>query len=206
MKAEERKELKQNTLVATLEKVGSGLKEGPSRRTVVVLGIVLLVVLLFVVWQLVSGVSASRNSKRWEELSSAGTLADLKDLTDKNTVQGRAARLQIARQDLKDGMETIYSDRDEAIKKLQSAAPAFEKLARDFKSTPILVQECLFGAAQAREASGELDQAATLYADLSKRFPESSLGKQADRLASAVAKDKKTELDKIQEQLKKKKE
>ncbi len=205
MKAEDRKELKQNTLVATLEKVGSGLKEGPSRRTVVVIGIVLLVVLLIVVWRLVSGVSTSRNSKRWEELYAATSTKDLDNLVEKskNTVQGRAARLQIAREELQDGMSKIYTDRDEAIKSLRSAAGTFEKLAVDFKSTPILVQECLFGAAQAREASGEFDEAITLYADVAKRFPDSTLGKQANTLASAL-KDKKPELDRIQDQLKKK--
>jgi hypothetical protein len=205
MKAEERKELKQNTLVATLEKVGAGLKEGPSRRTVVILGIILLVVVLYIVWRMVSGASETRNSKRWEELYSAGSLKDLDDLVDKNknTVQGRAARLQIARDDLLEGTTKIYTDHEEAVKLLQSAATSFEKLARDFKSTPILVQECLVGAAQAREAAGELSEAVNLYSDLAKRFPDSTLGKQADTLASSLEK-KKAELEKIQAQLKKK--
>ena len=43
MKAEERRELKTNTLVATLERAGRAIKEGPSRRTVVILGILVLV-------------------------------------------------------------------------------------------------------------------------------------------------------------------
>jgi outer membrane protein assembly factor BamD (BamD/ComL family) len=207
MKAEDRKELKQNTLVATLEKVGSGLKEGPSRRTVVIFGIIFLVVVLYIVWRMVSGASESRNSKRWEELYAASDLKDLDNLlsdANKNTVQGRAARLQEARADLQSGMATIYSkgEYDDAVKQLKKAADSFEKLARDFKSTPILVQECLFGAAQAREAIGEVSEAITLYADLARRYPDSNLGKQADTLASSLDK-KKAELEKIQAQLKK---
>src|SRR5438094_9519572 len=106
MKAEERKELKQNTLVATLEKVGHGLKQGPSRRSVVVVGILLLLVLLYAVWQIATNISEGRNSKRNLELLTASTPDDLKTLVERqgDTTQGRAARLQLARQDLLDGL------------------------------------------------------------------------------------------------------
>src|SRR5262245_7487815 len=106
MKAEERKELKQNTLVATVEKVGHALKQGPSRRSVVVVGILLLIVLLYAVWQIATNISEGRNSKRNLELLTAGSPEDLKQLIDKqgDTIQGRAARLQMARQNLIDGL------------------------------------------------------------------------------------------------------
>jgi hypothetical protein len=212
MKAEERKELKTNTLVHTLERVKDGLKQGPSRRTVVVLGVLGLVVLLFVVWKIAANLSEKRNSKRWEELYTAKSPAELDSLVEqnKNTVQGRAARLQIARDDLRSALsgsfdgtgKSIYDDSGKATEKLKHAADEFEKLAKDFKATPILVQECLFGAAQASEAIGEFGRAEELYADVAKRWPDSPLGEQAGKSAERVH-DKKSELEKIQGALKK---
>src|SRR5258708_1258038 len=129
MKAEHRKELKTNTLISTLEKVGHGLKEGPSRRTVVVGAIVLLAVLVVVVGVLVKGASDRRDGKRWEELYSAAGTDDLGSLVkkDRDTVQGRAARLQIARDELAEGLTNIYDEgkRDKAIESLKSAAVSF---------------------------------------------------------------------------------
>jgi hypothetical protein len=206
MKAEHRKELKTNTLVATLKSVGQGLKEGPSRRTVVVTGIILLVVLLIVIWFVVKGASDRRASHRWEQLYSASTIDDLKDLADKNrnTVQGKAAQLEIARENLIVGLEKLY-DRDErpkAIERLKEAADSFESLAKDFKSTPIIVQECLFGAAQAREAAGELDEALAHCEQFSDRFADSKLAEQAEELAKKI-KARKADLKKLEDELKK---
>src|SRR5437762_2829534 len=110
MKAEHRKELKTNTLVATLERVGHGLREGPSRRTVVIGGIVLLVVLLIVVWVLGDSVATRRDSQRGEQLYSATSTEDVDRVVEKNrnTVEGRAAQLQIAREELRDGLAQVY--------------------------------------------------------------------------------------------------
>jgi hypothetical protein len=205
MKAEERKELKTNTLVHTLERVKDGLKQGPSRRTVVILGIVGLLVLLIVVWNIAAGVSERRNSARWEKISAATSPEDLESLATefKNTAQGRVARLQIARNNLQDGLGAIYIDNSGAVTKLSHAADEFEKLAKDFKATTVLVQECLFGAAQAREAVGEFDRSQELYADIAKRWPDSQLGQQAEQNADRL-KEKKAELEKIQAALKNK--
>jgi hypothetical protein len=204
MKAEHRKELKTNTLVSALEKVGTGLKEGPSRRTVVVVGIVLLVVLLVVVWKLLSNLADSRNSARWEKLYAATSPDDLDTLIEKNrnTIQGRAAQLQVARQNLREGLSQIYDNRTDATKTLRKAAESFETLAKEFKKTPILVQECLFGAAQAHEAIGELTDARALYEDLAKRFKDSPLGEKAGELAEKL-KDKTAEIEDLQKQFKK---
>lgn len=216
MKAEERKELKQNTLVATLEKAGHALKQGPSRRTVVVVGILLLILLMVIVLKIAGSISEGRNSKRWAELSSATNPEDLRQLMDKqgDSVQGRAARLQMARQDLNDGLgegrgedrRGILSDYSNGVKLLTSAADAFEKLAKEYRSTPILVQECLYGAAQAREALGDFDEAIRLYEEVGKvskkKDDPGPLAEQAAKRAQRV-KDRRAELEKIQQQLKK---
>src|SRR5687768_6062101 len=111
MKADDRKELKSNTLVTTLEKVGHGLKEGPSRRTVIVVGIIGLLVVLYVVWKVATNMSLSRNSERWKELYTADSAEDLSGLAEKNktTPQGRGARLQIARDQLRQGLNAVYT-------------------------------------------------------------------------------------------------
>jgi len=218
MKAEERKELKQNTLVATVEKVGHALKQGPSRRSVVVVGILLLLVLLYAVWQIATNISEGRNSKRNLELLTAGSPEDLKQLIDKqgDTIQGRAARLQLARQNLIDGLgegdrdsgedrRGILSDYKSGAELLRRAAESFEKLAKEYKATPVLVQECYYGAGQAREALGELDEAVRLYEEVGKASPKNDPGPLAEQAAKAAqrVKDRKAELDKIQQQLKK---
>jgi tetratricopeptide (TPR) repeat protein len=204
MKAEHRKELKTNTLISAIEKVGHGLKEGPSRRTAVIGGIVLLVVLLVGVWMFLSKLSDKRNSDRWKQLYAAGSPDDLDKLIEKNrnSAQGRAAQLQVARQDLASGLRDIYDDRADAIKRLKKAAESFETLAREFKKTPILVQECLFGAAQAHEAAGEIKEAIALYEDLAKRFKDTPLGEQGGELATKL-KNKSPELEDLQKQFNK---
>lgn len=204
MKAEHHKDQKTNTVVATLEKVGASLKQGPSKRTGVVLGIAALLVLLFIVWKIVTGVSTSRNSKRWEDVQAATAPDDLKEFIDKNknTAQGRAARLQVARQQKNDGLKGIYTSREAAVKDLETAATEFEKLAIDYKAEPMLVQQCLYEAAEAHEAMGDSDKASSLYGEVAKRFPDSTLGKRADKQVS-ILKDRADELRKIQEQLKK---
>ena len=206
MKAEHRKELKTNTLVATLRSVGQGLKEGPSRRTVVVIGIILLVVLLIVIWFVVKGASDRRASHRWEQLYAASTMDDLRDLADKNrnTVPGKAAQLEIARENLITGLDKLY-DRDErpkALERLKEAADTFESLAKEFKSTPIIVQECLFGAAQAREATGDLKEALNLCDQFSERFSESKLAEEVEKLANKI-KERQADLKKLEDELKK---
>src|SRR5205823_892350 len=152
-----------------------------------------------------ANLSESRNSKRWEQLQAAADSEDLRALAEKskNTVQGRAARLQIARDDLYEGLTHVYdSDRTLAMGKLGQAAREFETLTKDFKATPILVQECLFGAAQAREAMGEFDAAVALYEDLHKRWPDSLLARDAEANARRIQAQK-DELEKLQNELKK---
>ncbi len=204
MSGADRKDSGKSPLLATLDKVGGGLKDGPSRRTVIIVGIVLLVALLIGLVLIINSVSDKRNSKRWAELQNAGSPDALGDLLDKNknTMQGRAARLQVAREELAEGLRTIYTTRSSAVEKLRSAASAFETLARELKTSPIVVQECLFGAGQAREALGEYDEAIALYRDLDKRYADSALAKKATERVKDIEKNRK-ELDKLQAQLKK---
>jgi hypothetical protein len=205
MKAEERKELKSNTLVKTMEHVGKSLKEGPSRRTAVTLGIIGLVVLLVVIWRIASNVSASRNSERWEKLATVDSVTDLESFVKDNgdTIQGRAAQLQVARDKLTSGLDQIYNSSKAAETDLKEAAASLDRLAGDFKSTPVLAQECLLGAAQAYEALGKFKEAADRCEQLKKTYKDSPLARDAATLLDRIEK-RKAELEKVQAELNKK--
>lgn len=174
MKAEERKELKTNTLVSTLERVGRRFREGPSRRTMIVIGIGVLALILIVTISLVKNANERKSARRWGELMTADKTEDLGDLADKNasTDAGRAARLQLARAELRKGTDdllkpAIYND---AVKRLKATADEFEKLAKDYgKILTTLEVECLMGAAEAREAVGDTSEAVSLYEQAEKR-------------------------------------
>lgn len=188
MKAEERKELQTNSLARFVTRLKHNLKSGPSRRTTVVWGLILLALFLFIGWRFFSNQAEKRNSARWLKLDTASSPSDLQDLIEANkgTVQAHAARLLVARQDLKDGLADLYNQRKEAEERLKRAATAYEDLIKQFKNTPILVQECLLGAGKAREGLGEMDRALAFYKRLQKDFKDSPLTKEAEGRAQGI--------------------
>lgn len=221
MKAEERKELKQNTLVATLEKAGTAIKQGPSRRTVVVGGIALLVVLLLVIYKIIASYTLSLNSERWKVLFSATGTEELRgtDLVSKNaeSVQGLAARMQIARQDLIDGRgeggdpedrKGVLTNWDNGVKLLTSAGESFKKLAKEYRNSTIDAQLCLFSAAEAYESMGDFDEAIKLYEQASQTGKDNnkpgSLGALAAKAAKRI-KDERPLLEELVKELKNRK-
>jgi hypothetical protein len=204
MKAEERKELQTNSLARFVRRLKNNFKKGPSRRTTIVWSLILLAVVLFIGWKFFSNLADKRNSARWLALDQAGSTADLDALIEANkgTTQAHVARLLLARQDLKDGLTDLYTQRKDAEDKLNRAAATYEDLVKPFKNTPILVQECLLGAGKAREGLGEWDRALGFYNDLKKRFPESTLAKDAEGRARDIEKNR-GDLDLINAEIKK---
>jgi hypothetical protein len=198
MKAEHRKELQTNVLADKLGHAIQGLKEGPSRNTVLVGALVALVVLLIVTWYYFSSSAQAGNSARWLQWDSLAdprqleTFADDKEI--QGSMQGRAAQFQIARLNLIEGLQRFGSNRGDAAKTIRKAADLYEKLEKDSRDTPLLQQEALMGAARAFESLGELDKAKSYYEKLTQTYPATALGKSAqkqlDRLGSeAVSKD-----------------
>ena len=65
MKAEHRKELQTNVLADRLGKAIQGIKEGPSRGTMLFVGVVALAGLLIFVWWYFWSTSQAAESARW---------------------------------------------------------------------------------------------------------------------------------------------
>jgi tetratricopeptide (TPR) repeat protein len=205
MKAEERKQLQTNSLVQFIGRVKHNLKTGPSRRTVVIWGIVALGVLVFASWKFFSWRSTRNNSERWVNLDELNSPSDLDEYIQKNegTVQARVARLQKARDDLKKGLEDLFIDRKGATEKLEQAVKAFDELKEQFRSMPTETQLCLLGAAKGYEGLGQFDEALARYQELKKRFPDSVLTKSAEtRIAFLSDKKHQEELKQLLEQKK----
>src|SRR5436305_1047991 len=126
MKAEERKELQTNSLVRLFGRIRNSAKGGLSRKAAVIWGLVILALIVLLGWRYASARSEQRNSKRWLDLDEATSPDDLDAFIQDNrgTVQAQAARLQRARQKLKDGLDELYARHTSAVKNLEEAAEA----------------------------------------------------------------------------------
>jgi len=183
MKAEHRKELKTNVLAETLEKTLQSIKEGPSRGTLLTLGVVALALVLFFTWRYFATSAREDDSSRWlrwDSLIAAQQLeAFAQDKDIQGTPQGRLARFQVARLDLFEGLRQLGSSRNQGVESITRAAQAYVKLVDDTQDVPLLQQEALMGAAKAYESLGDLKKAQTYYDRLTREHPQSALGQAA---------------------------
>src|SRR5712692_7564756 len=109
MKAEERKHLEHNELLDRLSRWWKELRSGeskPSTTIWLVIGGIALVSLLFVGWRYYSESAQTQRSKLLAELDRATSQGQLEEIADKNkgTPIGRAAKVQLARVTLQEGM------------------------------------------------------------------------------------------------------
>jgi hypothetical protein len=151
----EQKDLDQNALAARLNRFWGDFKRG---RVVSykLMGFLLLVVgIAGATWYIVHE-RRKAASTLWLSLEEATTDTALQVIIDNNpnTVQGRIARLELARNDLGEaGIEQLNSPSTEARKKavenIERARESFGKLVEEFKDQPILKAECLLGLAKA---------------------------------------------------------
>jgi hypothetical protein len=187
MKAEHRKELQTNTLANKLGEAIQGMKEGPSRGTVLVLFAVALVVILVLVWRYFSTTAEENESARWLRWDGLSTQEQLKAFAEDKDVQGhlpgRLARLEEARRDLHDGLRDLGglgASRTQALDEIRKAAGQYDKLAEECADKPLLHQQALLGAAKAHEALGETDQAQQFYQQLADKYGRTGLGREAE--------------------------
>jgi hypothetical protein len=189
MKAEHRKELQTNVLADSLGRAIRGIKEGPSRNTVLVAVLVLLAVALFLVWRYFSASAAEGDSDRWVQLDSLATPEQLDKFVDNKDLQGtsqvRVATFMVARLKLSQGLRELAGPRrGQAQEDIRKAAQTYEKLAADSgdwsRENPLLPQEALLGAAKAYEALGELATAKGFYQKLKDSHPGSTFAHDAD--------------------------
>jgi tetratricopeptide (TPR) repeat protein len=203
MKAEHRHELKTNALADTLGRALHGIKTGPSRHSMLI-GIVAVVVAViavtgFFIWK---GQREAR-SALWEKFDATeGTLDNanngdevqaalnkFKDLADQNprTVPGGAAQFDRARVLLRQGLERLYSaDRDKALADVKEARDIYAKLAAESfikDAHPLLGEEAMMAVAKADESLGELEKARDGYKNVVKTYPKGVLTKAAEERA-----------------------
>jgi hypothetical protein len=197
MKAEERKVLQKNDLAAGIEKLMSGVTEGPSKNTVMytVLGLVAiaLVITMIWTWKYFANQSELADADRWEELNrinstNAWTVNpdELKRFAeDKNnvgTAQARVARFELARfwsQSDRDLANSIPERRSDALNNVKKGRDLYVELIAEAGEVPDQVQEALMGAAKGSETLGDIEQARKYYERLNKDYPQSPYGKDA---------------------------
>jgi hypothetical protein len=204
MKAEHRRELQTNVLAERMGQLAQSFKEGPSRGTIIVVSVLVVVVLLFYAWRYISQSSEETEAARWYEWDSINSPAQLKAFVDnkeaQGSLQGKLARFQQARRDLSDGLARLGVTRTDALASIKRAAETYGKLADECDDHPLLQQEALLGAAKANEALNEIDKARTLYKRLADKFPSTAMGKSAQK---QLARLDKSSTDKDLEQLSK---
>jgi tetratricopeptide (TPR) repeat protein len=189
MKAEHRKQLETNTLADKIGGLAQSFKEGPSRNALVYGTLVVAVLVLVVIYRWVAANATANDSARWVRLDQVSNTEQADSFIKENpdTEQSRVERFQVARLDLVQGLRDLASlDRDKAIRRVRSAAEAYEKLAGESGNTPQLTREALLNAAKAREGLGEYEQARQLYGRLARDFPQSLMGKAAAEQAKAL--------------------
>src|SRR3954451_4835329 len=120
MKAEHRKELQTNVLASRLGQAYEGIKAGPSRNTLIFVGIAVLVVVLGATWYFLHQSSQRDNSALWREWSDAESPEQLEQFVRKSDVQstpqGRLARFKLARFHLSEGIRAFGFQHKEASK------------------------------------------------------------------------------------------
>ena len=185
MKAEHRKELETNVLAHQLERAYQGIKQGPSRATILWIGGAAVVLLVYLLFRYFMASSEATASARWLTLDEVVFPEQLKEVIDKSdlkdTPQGRLARFKEARLNLSQGMRDLGTNPESASKHVEDAVKTYEELAKTSGRVPLLEQEALWGAAKGNEALGETARATALYKRLADQFPSSALGKDAEK-------------------------
>lgn len=185
MKAEHRKELQTNVLADRLGRLYEGVTEGPSRTTWLVLGVAALVVVLVLAWRYFAASAEAISAARWvrlDGLTTAGELEDfINDKDNKGTPQLNAARFELARMSLAEGLREMGKPlrRPEAVGQVRKAAETYEQLAGESGEVPLLQAEALAGAARAYESLGEFAKAKAFYERLVKEHGKSALAQEA---------------------------
>jgi hypothetical protein len=202
MKAEHRKELGTNVLADRLGRAYAGLKHGPSRGTVFYFALALVAVLIGGAWWWFSSTSARDSSDRWvrfDQLVFPEQLDDFLGKDDiKDTPQARLANFLKARQELREGLSRLGSDRQEGLERVKRGTALYEELLKERGQVPPLQQEALWGAAKGNEALGKRDRAEGFYERLTKEFPDSALAKDAERQLKRLRDDaNRQELDEL---------
>jgi hypothetical protein len=186
----ERKELQGNALAQQLKGAYDGIKQGPSRPTIILLALVITGVLLFVLFRYFWVSSAAADSHRWLMVDQATFPEELNTLLEdkeiKDTPQYRILRFKEARMKMEQGIRDLGhlnpNLRKDARKNIEEAVEVYDKLAKESTRSPQLHQEALWASAKGYETLGgsdNLERAIERYETLKKEYEKSALGKDA---------------------------
>jgi len=205
MKAEHRKELMTNTLANRLGETIQGLKEGPSRGTLLLLTAIALIVIVVLVWRYLASSKEEADSARWLKWDRLASPEQLDKFANENQgeLPGRLARLEEARRNLHNGLRNLgdVGTRNQAREDIKKAAETFDKLAEELTDKPLLHQQVLMGAAKAHESLGEYEQARKQYEELTRKYGSTKLGEAAaEDLKRLDASKKNGDLDALREE------
>jgi hypothetical protein len=211
MKAQHRHQLHTNALADRMGRLLQGMRSAPKSTSTLLWVFVVLGLATFAVWQFAASASVNR-SALWTSVDEAmhapsagpgGLQAIEKD--NPGTIAARTAGFQLARWKLQQGLESVAGDdRTRALPLLVDARKLYKDLEPRCIDVPLLAQEAMMGKATAEESlagivessnaaettgtekAGSLDQALEYYRELAKRFPESVLGKKAEKRANEL--------------------
>ncbi len=205
MKAEHRKELVTNTLANRLGEAIQGMKEGPSRSTILIGVAIGLILILVLSWYYFATSAAEADSARWLKWDNLSSPEQLKSFADDQEVQGhiqgKLARMEEARRYLYDGLGELGAAPAQARENIKKAAEAYDTLANELSDKPLLHQQALMGAAKAHESLGEYDQARTFYQQLKDNYANTALGHDAaEQLQRLDAAEKNGDLNALREE------
>jgi hypothetical protein len=207
MKAEKRHQLQRNALADGVGRLLQGMKSGPTKRSTLIWVLVVLALGTIVLWQYGAHATLTQYSELWSEVNkdSHNTSTDLKKLQEfananQANFPGRTARFEVTRVTLQKGQNELrdFVGRAKAVDSLNDARKWYGKLAGECADAPLLAQEAMMGVAQAEESLVgtpnpdntaeifDLTRALESYQRLALKFPDSYLGKIADRRAEEI--------------------
>ena len=220
MKADHRKQLEKNELASHLDRFWKGATDATGSSTIwVIVGAVVLVGVLVFAWQFYSDSSSKNRSNLWRQIEQATTVADLEAIIEANrgTSIARAAKAQVARISLTDGLAKLCSDtqREAAIANVEKARTLYEQIAKEAKDDLVLQRESLLSLGKAEESlvgipkadnsaesRGSLDRAAEIYQDMVTKYGDSPQGKEAAARVKEI-KENKPQIQRFYEELNK---
>jgi len=220
MKAEHRHQLQTNALADRMGRLLRGVKSAPKSTATLVWAFVLLILGTFAVWQYAASDTGAARSSGYRGVDeathdpTAGTVAlQAIEARDPSSLPARAARFQLARWNLQQGLGALASDdRVGALSLLRTARTLYSELVPRSGDVPLLVQEAMLGKATAEESlagivesadatatsptateqgkeekrAGSLDKALEYYLDLAKKYPDTDSGTKAKERAKEL--------------------
>jgi hypothetical protein len=191
--AEPHHKLEETALGTSLEKAFEGLKQGPSRNSLIGIGVVVVLALLVWFGYYLWNSSVQSSSSRWAKLDGLVFPELVPELLQepnlRDTAQARLGRYIEARYKLRSGLRTLASENSEtkaqARKQIEDGTKIYDDLLKSEKSA-VLREEALLGAAKGYETLNDRARAIERYQQLAKEFPNTPTGRDAAQQAKRL--------------------